>query len=422
MLCQHLPAKALHLTTLPAINIYLDGSWESRPLVTTPPNDPNAQSLPSRPSLAKSNKRSSSSSTSRISRTTQKRYVGAFGVTGWATRSGLGLLTFGETVRIERAKPNQGGSKLGKGAKTTISKRQDIVVRFTNARGEEVGRLENESAAWVSTLLDQNVCQLEGTCVFAPDRIRTSDTIYLQICCFLLPTAFDTSGILRLDSNRQVGLFEAQESTGERQLRLRQVALVKLFDEVKLRPTKYNEQVEKRKREGLVQEAERVEQRQLEDNNRQADKSPKTTENGGSSPPNEEPEEGEELQQDQLDALYKKAQTFDFNTPEAEPPNTFLLTLRKYQKQALHWMLAKENDDKNGSKEQSMHPLWDEYIWPTKDAEGNDLPQVNDQTSFYVNSYSGELSLEFPVQEQNCLGGILADGKLLAIHEFLKGR
>ena len=71
---------------------------------------------------------------------------------------------------------------------------------------------------------------------------------------------------------------------------------------------------------------------------------------------------------------------------------------------------AKENDDKTQSNEMSMHPLWDEYIWPTQDAEGNDLPQVNDQSSFYVNSYSGELSLEFPAQEQNCLGGILADG------------
>lgn len=299
---------------------------------------------------------------------------------------------------------------MGKNAKSAISKRQDIVVRFTNSRGEEVGRLENASAAWVSTVLDQNVCQLEGTCVFAPDRIRTSDTIYLQIRCFLLPTAFDTTEILRLDSNRQVGPFEVQESAGERQLRLRQVALVKLFDEINLKPTKYNEQLEKRKREGLVQAAENAELRQIQENNEQIDRPSKPADNGGSSPPNEEPEEGEELQQDQLDALYKKAQTFDFNTPEVEPPNTFALTLRKYQKQALHWMLAKENDDKIQSKDQSMHPLWDEYIWPTKDAEGNDLSPMDDQSSFYVNPYSGELSLEFPAQEQNCLGGILADG------------
>jgi DNA repair protein RAD5 len=299
-----------------------------------------------------------------------------------------------------------------------VSKRVDIVVRFTNSRGEEVGRLENEAAAWVSTLLDQNICHLEGSCVFVPDRIRTSDTIYLQIRCFLLWSAFDTDEFVKLDSNREVSLFETQESTGERKLRLRQVALIKLFEEIKLRPLKANDELEQRKREGLLQAAERAEQRQVEDN-AQGGKSSKAVENGGSSPPDNEPEEGEVVQQDQLDALYKKAQTFDFNTPEADPPDSFILTLRKYQKQALYWMLGKERDVKNPERQQSIHPLWDEYVWPTKDAEEKDLPEFEGQRSFYVNSYSGEMSLRFPVQEQNCLGGILADGMFCAVKFIL---
>jgi DNA repair protein RAD5 len=85
------------------------------------------------------------------------------------------------------------------------------------------------------------------------------------------------------------------------------------------------------------------------------------------------------------------------------------MDLRKYQKQALHWMLNKETSQKQDHKEQSMHPLWEEYQWPTKDAADKDLPAVDGQENFYVNPYSGELSLDFPVQEQNCLGGILAD-------------
>ena len=56
-----------------------------------------------------------------------------------------------------------------------------------------------------------------------------------------------------------------------------------------------------------------------------------------------------------------------------------------------------------------MHPLWEEYRWPTKDANDEDVPTIEDQDKFYVNLYSGEISLDFPVQEQNCLGGILAD-------------
>ena len=86
------------------------------------------------------------------------------------------------------------------------------------------------------------------------------------------------------------------------------------------------------------------------------------------------------------------------------------MNLRKYQKQALHWMIGKERDEKSESKELSMHPLWEEYRWPLKDVDDKELPQMLNQDSFYVNPYSGELSLEFPVQEQHCLGGILADG------------
>jgi DNA repair protein RAD5 len=128
-----------------------------------------------------------------------------------------------------------------------------------------------------------------------------------------------------------------------------------------------------------------------------------------SSPPSDEAEEGEELEQDQLDALYRKAQSFDFNTPEAEPADTFAMELRPYQKQSLHWMLSKEKDQKNEVREASIHPLWEEYTWPIKDVDDKEVPQVEGQPSFYVNPYSGEMSLEFPVQEQNCLGGILAD-------------
>ena len=111
------------------------------------------------------------------------------------------------------------------------------------------------------------------------------------------------------------------------------------------------------------------------------------------------------LEQDQLDSLYKKAQSFDFNTPTMEPASSFRMDLRKYQKQALFWMVGKEKDESLTRIETSMHPLWEEYQWPTQDADNEPVPVVEDQAMFYVNPYSGELSLEFPRQEQNCLGG-----------------
>jgi DNA repair protein RAD5 len=103
-----------------------------------------------------------------------------------------------------------------------------------------------------------------------------------------------------------------------------------------------------------------------------------------------------------------KAQSFDFDAPEAEPADTFAMDLRPYQKQALHWLLNKEKNQSD-REDVSMHPLWEEYLWPTKDQDDQELPRVEGLDKFYVNPYMGELSIEFPRQEQNCLGGILAD-------------
>jgi DNA repair protein RAD5 len=345
----------------------------------------------------------------------EDRYVGAFGVGAWATRSGTTLIKHGEPVRIERQKIQPPKAPIGKGKgrpvvtqappkpNTAAAKRVDVIVRFTNSRGEEVGRLPRECANWVSTLIDQKVCKFEGTCVYAPERVRTNDTIFLQLRCSLLRTAFDNAGF-KVPDNRTTGLFEEKETSEEKELRLRQVALVKLFEEVNLLPSRTSETTEKHKREGLLQAADIAEQYE-----NQKPKKADAPENGGSTPPSEEAEDGKELEQDQLDALYKKAQSFDFNAQAAEPAGSFAMNLRHYQKQALHWMMSKEKDEKDENREISIHPLWEEYAWPAKDMDDKELLQVKGQDKFFVNPYSGELSLNFPIQEQNCLGGILAD-------------
>lgn len=328
------------------------------------------------------------------------RYVGAFGVAAWATRSGTGLVSHGERVGIERAR-SLPTVKQGRGGRLITNQKGDILTRFTNTRGEEVGRLPRETAEWVSTLIDQNICKFEGTCVYAPERIRVNDTVYLQLRCYLRKEAFQPRAFDSLkDDNRSTGIYDEKESTEEKELRLRQVALVKLFDEINLLPTSTNETTAKHRKEGLLRAVEVAEQ---------YDKIKKDRVKEGKDANNSSDEdETQELEEDQLDSLYKKAQAFDFNTPEAEPAATFAMTLRKYQKQALHWMLEKEKDNKP-ERQSSMHPLWEEYKWPLKDVDDKVLPCVYRQDYFYVNPYSGELSLEFPVQEQHCLGGILAD-------------
>ncbi|KAJ5098557.1 DNA repair protein rad5 [Penicillium argentinense] len=397
-----------------AVNIYFDGSWKkpSKTVVTAnggPKSKTIKTTLPlqQNPTGDSSTSQSANNNTpfepsSVLRKQPSKRYIGAFGVGGWATRSGLALLKHGDPVNIERAR-SQPVTKRARNGKTIVNQKSDVLTRFTTTQGQEVGRLPHETAEWVSTLIDQKICHFEGVCVYMPDRVRVNDTIYLQLRCYLRKEAFQRGPFVSSsdDDNRSMGLFEEKESTEEKNLRLRQVGLVKLFHEINLSPTSINPTTEQHKREGLLQAAEMAEKL----DGVKKEKSRASNKNGDES---SSEDETQELEEDQLDSLYRKAQSFDFNMPEAQPPPSFALNLRKYQKQALHWMLAKERDNQQ-HRERSMHPLWEEYNWPTKDVDDKDLPTIEGIEHFYVNPYSGDLSVDFPAQEQRCLGGILAD-------------
>ncbi|KAL2020800.1 hypothetical protein VTK56DRAFT_7893 [Thermocarpiscus australiensis] len=395
-----------------AVNMYLDGTWKN---VKRKAPAPTSAQLPSRVTASRKQERpmSPQRQPAALISMPESRYIGAFGVEGWVTRGGINLLKHGDVVRIERQKiqvpkpaSQKGQAKLGQPTQrinAAAAKRVDVIVRFTDSGGREIGRLAKETANWVSTLMDQSVCKFEGTCVYAPERLRTNDTVFLQLRCSLLRSAFSGRGF-HIADNRMTGRFDEAETSEERDLRLRQVALVRLFQEINLVPTRGNAAAAKNQRQGLLRAAEMA-----EDKEKEKPKTSKDQDNSASSSPSDDNDDGQELEQDQLDALYKKAQSFDFSTPEAEPASTFAMTLRPYQKQSLHWMMAKEKNVRNEEREASMHPLWEEYAWPAKDYDDKELPAVAGHLSFYVNPYSGELSLQFPRQEQHCLGGILAD-------------
>ncbi|KAK3691977.1 SNF2 family N-terminal domain-containing protein [Podospora appendiculata] len=376
-----------------AVNMYLDGTWK-RFKRKPPASKPMPSSLAT--TVRKQDRQREPVRPLALHRSLDEpRYIGAFGAEGWATRNGA-ILRHGDPVRIERQK-----IQVQPNSRSSV-RRVDIMVRFTDTRGNEIGRLSKETAEWVSTLIDQKICKFEGNCVYAPERLRTNDTIYLQLRCSLLASSFLGRGF-KIADNRKTGIFMEAESTEEKDLRLRQTALVRLFLEINLVPSRGNAATARNQRQGLLNAAELAEKKEKE-RSKSADK------DNATSSPSDENEDGQELEQDQLDTLYKKAQSFDFNTPEAEPADTFAMTLRPYQKQSLHWMMAKENNERDEDREVSMHPLWEEYTWPTKDCDDQELPRLPGQpTAFYVNPYSGDLSLDFPRQEQHCLGGILAD-------------
>ena len=226
---------------------------------------------------------------------------------GWATRSGSNLIAYNEKVNIARQKIQCSSFLKGKGRSKSVApmvnrrKTSDIVVRFTNSRGEEVGRLSQDKAVFISTLLDQNVCSFAGICIYAPEHIRTNDTIHLQLKCFLLLSAFEERRLSPPHDNRAPDIFAAQETEEEKGLRLRQTALVKIFEEVNLLPVRTNEITVKHKRTGILQAAEVAEQYENAKSGNASSTHDQDPGNEGTGD-----NEGKELEQDHLDALYRK--------------------------------------------------------------------------------------------------------------------
>jgi DNA repair protein RAD5 len=127
----------------------------------------------------------------------------------------------------------------------------------------------------------------------------------------------------------------------------------------------------------------------------------------GSSQSTGSQEEEGDVADDTLNMLYKKAQMYDPDMPSMDPPASFKFELRKYQKQALCWMVGKEEGgERDVRKQQSLNPLWEEYVFPREETP---LEEEAGEM-FYVNPYSGEMSLLLPTIESIQKGGILADG------------
>lgn len=71
-------------------------------------------------------------------------------------------------------------------------------------------------------------------------------------------------------------------------------------------------------------------------------------------------------------------------------------------------MVNKEQENNSLEEANSIHPLWKIFSWPSYDENGERLCLENTD-KFYVNPYSGKLSLEFPKADYAYCGGILAD-------------
>ncbi|CAO3676140.1 unnamed protein product [Umbelopsis ramanniana] len=287
--------------------------------------------------------------------------------------------------------------------------KDNIVVRLITSKGVEFGRLPSEVSKWVSKLLDFEVCNFYGTAISCNPVLSTGDDIIVQLSCYFTPKAFasfDASNQAQLSmigihrSSSKVPIFDkGAETDSERLMKERKLAILSLLKTLGLTSirsslSKTNEILggEEKVRELINQSAAQDDQQHGGNSN---DEEGESTE-----------DEVKEVSDNRLDALYEKAQIMDSNLDEMETPEDIVLNLRSYQKQALSWMMRKENMHNNlNNHTGSLHPLWEEYRFPTDPWNTASIVHEN----FYMNPFTGEMSLQFKSAESACRGGILAD-------------
>lgn len=440
----------------------------SRPAVLDSLLETPAMSRASSASSAASGSSGSSSSSSARIGEWDRRYIGNFVTSAWSLSKGSNYIKPGDHVLIQRQKPKvaaaathqqqsqppgKGASKAGPGGAGNGKKqsklvfgaqapaparkakqKEDYIVRFSNTRGFEVGRIPSDVSVWMSKVLDLDAASFEGVVVDCPPSLTVGCDLLLEIRAYILRSAYtsnDELGSTLRNDDAPVSAWgsETAESEEEKRLRERKTSLVRLFRACTLRPSVTNAAALGKGKNGQEDSA----------NDDVAPSSSRATSPepqpsfregvNGAHPPNdtagrrssspEEADDGTEVTGKQLESVYDRAQLHDFGLPEVEPSDGFALTLRPYQKQALGWMLKMEEkprskrsrkangNDQQSTRELSLHPLWEEYIFPVDDARMDLLDSATSR--FYFNPYTGHLSLKFQAASRGARGGILAD-------------
>ncbi|KAG5513816.1 hypothetical protein PMAC_000854 [Pneumocystis sp. 'macacae'] len=301
-----------------------------------------------------------------------QRYIGSFGLEGWASVSGKELLSAGEVVILKKqafwgskglSKPTQmqRGEKIG-----ILKNKTSSIIRFYNSKGMEVGRILQEPAIYMSFLLDQNMCTFSANCVYTPLEMKTG-----------IASNFINIG---------------ETSKTEESLELHRMAILWLLTEIGLESDHSKTSEYKTSLKEIVRATKNIYESisfktAYLDSHDSNDLTPKG--------------QNKELQKEQLDFLYESTESYDPNMKEMDPPFSFNLELKPYQKQVnfsclIIFLIL-------------LGFILDVFNWPSYDENGKKFVLENTDTQFYLNPYSGKLSLEFPKADYACCGGILAD-------------
>ncbi|KAI3523337.1 hypothetical protein L1887_01398 [Cichorium endivia] len=307
-------------------------------------------------------------------------FVGCCEVAGLSTCKGSKIkagdqLNF--TFPPEKSFSGPSPGKFGSGGRGRQPTACSEIVRFSTLASGEIGRIPNEWSRCLLPLVRDKKVQIQGFCKSAPNILGLMDTINLSISVYINSSM--------LQKTHQTSVKVPTSSIDETSIQplptlFRLLGLVP-FKKAEFTPT----DLYTRKRRLDIKDNSGVPPPLLNNT-----KIKNSSLNGSTN----EPEET--ISDNDLDNIVGVANGSELE--EMEPPNTLLCELRPYQKQALHFMIHLEKGPCVDDAATTLHPCWDAY-------------HLADKRKFivYVNSFSGEATVEFPSTLQMARGGILAD-------------
>ncbi|EPY52699.1 ubiquitin-protein ligase E3 [Schizosaccharomyces cryophilus OY26] len=362
-------------------------------------NSSNINSWAKQPNVARSSSRNASlTSFSFLTKSNRvRKYVGCFGVEAYSIVSGSNVLQAGERVCLERQKAPtktqyRGSRKRSKtNSGTSSGPMYTNSIRFFNSDHKEIGKLPTETAHVLCTLMSQKLWSFEASCIYADEFLHLGSNVTLQIYCFLdishpslnqSPFSAKTAFI----EDDPAAFIDTQNKRDH---------LLRLFSWIALEP--YSE------------DSNAGSNIQINDLLLSSSSSinPTTSESSTS-----DIAEDDDVVSEQLTTLYDRTRSNEANLPTYSIPEGFHLDLREYQKQALYWMCQREEGDAKSETSSNLHPLWNQFLFPMDPGlspEDYHFSKDNEPHRFFVNLYTGDITLVFPSMTPYHRGGILAD-------------
>lgn len=190
------------------------------------------------------------------------------------------------------------------------------------------------------------------------DTLRSGDTIVLSLQVYLHPNAF-TKKTSKLSGSNKIS--QSQETEQEKQLSDRRDALMNIFYNTHLEPVESNDITKRHRQQGtIIDNKSQVEHfKQAASQVNKSDKGNKKddtviniddssdedcapivqkTASAGSSDSRDDENAQDKVNDEQLSVVYSRAGNTGRNLLPIDPPDSFHLTLRNYQKEALRWV------------------------------------------------------------------------------------